>query len=312
MATIRSQRAILLVEDGSQMPAPENAGEITQRKKVFVISPIGSRDSEVRKNADRFLTYIVRAALPAAEYEVIRADEDDSAWAITESMLRAILEADVCVADITGRNPNVMYELALAHAADKKVVIMKSDGGSLPFDIKDMRAIEYGMMPEEVEEAVRQLKAKVEHEPGSSALREMLNPVASAFRNWMDLRRVEAESGSPKDSFVRVVEEIERKVDKALRDSSRFGVPALVQSSSSQTILKSANGLLAEFGFLMDNLEANNTHSTTYKRHLAKGENLYRGVIEGQVGLDELEQWSDETRHILNFRAKTASRTENY
>lgn len=197
-----------------------NGVKKTPVKKVFVISPIGGKGSDTRANADRFLNFIVKMALPEPEYQVLRADEDDSAYAITDAMLSAILESDICVADITGRNPNVMYELALAHAADKKVVIMNSDDAAVPFDIKDQRVVPYGLMPEEVSEAIKGLRAKALHEP-DGRLRSMLNPVSEAFRGWMDLQRVESAAGTEGEALTQIVASLERKVDKVLRSTSR-------------------------------------------------------------------------------------------
>ena len=48
------------------------------------------------------------------------------------------------VADITGRNPNVMYELGFAHAL-KTAVILLNSGQTAPFDLTDYRQIRYRM-----------------------------------------------------------------------------------------------------------------------------------------------------------------------
>jgi hypothetical protein len=62
---------------------------------------------------------------------------------ITDQMFREIVNADVCVALLTGFNPNVFYELAVAQAAARPLVILIEKGQSLPFDVKDLRCIEY-------------------------------------------------------------------------------------------------------------------------------------------------------------------------
>lgn len=49
------------------------------------------------------------------------------------------------IADLTGLNANVFYELGLAHAMNKKVIIITQDIGELPFDIKSYRANEYSL-----------------------------------------------------------------------------------------------------------------------------------------------------------------------
>lgn len=47
------------------------------------------------------------------------------------------------LADVTGKNPNVFYELGLAHAAGKPAVIVTNDLRDVPFDLQGLRIIEY-------------------------------------------------------------------------------------------------------------------------------------------------------------------------
>lgn len=57
--------------------------------------------------------------------------------------IRSIANADICVADVTGRNPNVSYELGMAHALRKPVLIIAQDAKDIPFDYKHLRALIY-------------------------------------------------------------------------------------------------------------------------------------------------------------------------
>lgn len=272
-------------------------------KEVFVISPIGEAGTEPRKDADRFLDNIVRRALPEPDYIVRRADEDDSSYAITEAMLRRILDADLCVADITGLNPNVMYELALAHAAGKKVVTMTRDKGRPPFDIKDVRVITYGFMWEEVEAAVSQLTKKAEHEPENQRFKDMFNPVATAFAELMDREKAESEQGTPVAAVARLVETLERKVDQVIRSESRdasgFGHPTIIQTEPGVTILQRANKVMGLFSVRA--LEPNVGPQTLekYRGHLNFGQELIREVTQGKGDLARLDQWSDEMERYM-------------
>jgi hypothetical protein len=60
-------------------------------------------------------------------------------------MFRAIHESDLCVAVLTGYNPNVFYELAVAQCAKRPVIILIEKNNPLPFDIKDIRSITYDL-----------------------------------------------------------------------------------------------------------------------------------------------------------------------
>ena len=60
-------------------------------------------------------------------------------------MWSGITAAKVLVAELTGRNPNVFYELGLAHALNKPVVLVSSNQADVPFDLQHIRVIYYDM-----------------------------------------------------------------------------------------------------------------------------------------------------------------------
>lgn len=121
-------------------------------RRCFVISPIGQHGSEVREQADAVLDYIIEPALRSLEIEAVRADRFAEPGLITEQMLAAILNFDLCIADLSGHNPNVFYELAIAQAAARPVVLLKRAGEAIPFDVKDYRLIEYDLKPKSIKE----------------------------------------------------------------------------------------------------------------------------------------------------------------
>lgn len=83
---------------------------------------------------------------------VYRADDIASPGKIPEQVKMAIAAADLIIADITGLNPNVMYELGFADASNKSVVLLNQDIGSSPFDVRDMRQVAYSRTPTRADE----------------------------------------------------------------------------------------------------------------------------------------------------------------
>ena len=71
------------------------------------------------------------------------AADEDSQQNILKDIIQAIYEADIIIADLSGLNPNVFYELGVAHTLNKKVIIITDNISSLPFDLKSYRANEY-------------------------------------------------------------------------------------------------------------------------------------------------------------------------
>lgn len=86
----------------------------------------------------------IAPSLVLAGLEPYRVDRDASATFLLESLHAAIDKSAICLADITGNNPNVMYELGYALARGKNVVIIrKEEASAFPFDIRHLRIISY-------------------------------------------------------------------------------------------------------------------------------------------------------------------------
>jgi hypothetical protein len=103
-----------------------------------------------RENPDLILLtgdYIIKPALEECSIEVYRSDHIAETGKISDQMLRGILEEDLCIAILTGYNPNVFYELAIAHAFQRPTILLIEKGQSIPFDLKDMRCVEYDLKP---------------------------------------------------------------------------------------------------------------------------------------------------------------------
>ncbi|MEO5337167.1 MAG: nucleoside 2-deoxyribosyltransferase [Magnetospirillum sp. WYHS-4] len=111
-------------------------------KLCFVISQIGSEDSPEREQADEAFLLIERA-VSQYNFEVVRADMVPDPGMITRSIMDMIKRADLVIADLTGANPNVYYELAARHAIRKPTIQVALKGTKLPFDIAFIKTIEY-------------------------------------------------------------------------------------------------------------------------------------------------------------------------
>lgn len=64
---------------------------------------------------------------------------------ITDQIWQGIRRSDVVVADISGHNPNVFYELGLAHALGKEVILIAQGSERPPFDVSTARLLSYDL-----------------------------------------------------------------------------------------------------------------------------------------------------------------------
>ena len=105
------------------------------KTKVFVIMPFAD---------DFFESYEMIKEHFSDDFEFSHAGEEDNQQNILADIIPPIYAADIVLADLTGLNPNVMYELGIAHSFNKKtIMITRDDLGSLPFDLKQYRAKDY-------------------------------------------------------------------------------------------------------------------------------------------------------------------------
>src|SRR6266540_2222774 len=90
----------------------------------------------------------IKAAVTGGEicFYCTRADEFLRGGRVMSDILEAIGRAEIVLADLTGTNANVMYELGIAHTVKdpKKVIIITQDAlEDLPFDVRDLRVLPY-------------------------------------------------------------------------------------------------------------------------------------------------------------------------
>ncbi len=102
----------------------------------FVLMPFGDW-------FDKYYQDLYAPAIKDAGYEPIRADSLFSSGSVIEQVWEQIVKAKVLLADLTGKNPNVFYELGLSHAKSKPVIFISGNLEDVPFDLRHLRVIIY-------------------------------------------------------------------------------------------------------------------------------------------------------------------------
>jgi hypothetical protein len=111
---------------------------------VFVVMQIGEKGSPERKRADEVFDFVIRPVLEGRGLTPYRADLDPTPGNITPQLLKKLIESHAVIADLTGRNANVFYELGIAHSFQKPLIALAASAKELPFDTSDERVIELG------------------------------------------------------------------------------------------------------------------------------------------------------------------------
>jgi len=131
---------------------------MSEEKFCFIVSEIGEKDEDGRKDADKKLRHIFKPVLTEVKYAFKRADEESTPGFISTQIVKRLIDSKLVIADISTGNENVFYELAIRHAVKKPVIIIKKPKQTPPFDVKDIRAIDVDMTDPDVwEPAKKQL-----------------------------------------------------------------------------------------------------------------------------------------------------------
>jgi nucleoside 2-deoxyribosyltransferase len=118
--------------------------------KIFMIMPF---DAEFNDLYD-----FIKGLVNDEKVDVFRADDLLNQQNILKDIVLSINNSDLIMADLTGLNSNVFYELGLAHALRKNVILLTQDVGELPFDLRSYRVIQYSTNFKKIRELEIHLK----------------------------------------------------------------------------------------------------------------------------------------------------------
>lgn len=136
----KSQKESTTVEDKSTATLKDDN---SKNKSCFIIMPIADMDDYEPGHFLRVYEHLIKPACINAGFEPHRADFVAASNYIIIDILRKILDSDLVICDLSGRNPNVLYELGVRQAFNLPTVLIKDIKTPKIFDIQGLRYTEY-------------------------------------------------------------------------------------------------------------------------------------------------------------------------
>jgi hypothetical protein len=194
---------------------------VEDEKLCFVIAPIGEPGSLIRKHSDQVFKHIIEPAARLLGYVATRAHEIPEPGTITSQVIQRLLDSPLVIADLTTRNPNVFYELAIRHACRKPLVQLIDVNEPIPFDVATARTIKFTLAdPDSVASARDELAQHIKAVEKDPSLVD--NPISTAI----DLGALRSSGKSSDAQLAAILETLSRlQADVASLTSRAIGEP---------------------------------------------------------------------------------------
>ncbi len=155
--TLTRSDSAIFVDPLFGKPAQQGAGG--QWARIFVAMPFSA-------DLKPIYTDHIRPVADALGISCKRGDDFFTAHSIMNDVWSALYHAELCIVDCTNRNPNVFYELGIAHTLGRKSILIAQSIEDIPFDVRHLRTIIYEYTPPGMKQFEETLKMTIRTELG--------------------------------------------------------------------------------------------------------------------------------------------------
>ncbi len=173
---------------------------IATPKLCFVIMPFSEERMEV-------FTLGIAPACEKVGFKAVRVDQLRGHFNIHRKIIEHIFSSDAVIAEITDKNPNVFYEMGVAHSIGNKTIMIAQNANDLPFDIRNYRCLIY----KQTATGLRQLQEQI-----VESLQEL--------EKWSQSPSNPVQDFKPEDAFVpkSKAELLRRQLEQQVRENEKL------------------------------------------------------------------------------------------
>lgn len=192
----------------------------TDKKRCFIITPIGNDNDSIRRHIDGIIDAAIKPALEP-DYEVVAAHKITETGTITKQIIKEIYQDELAIANLTGNNPNVMYELAIRYCLGKPVLTIAEKGTNLPIDVMPERTIFYVNDPQgslDLKDAIRSYVLNVDLAKRESPIHAILKEIdadAEALSIIKSSKKGTLPQGSTNEVLIHILNKLDQ-MEKAI------------------------------------------------------------------------------------------------
>lgn len=218
---------------------------MSEKKTCFVVTPIGDENTAIRRHIDGIIDQSIIPAL-MDEFEIKVAHREYEIGSINNRVIQSVCNSDLVVANLTGLNPNVMFEIAIRYSFGKPAIVIAEKGTKLPFDIIDENTIFYINDPAgaaELKENIKKFVTKIDWTKCE------YGPVFSAIKNASVINNIETgiSDQDSRDAFSFIaqrIDDLENEIKKVKSNSNNLGRNVIFRPVGSEYINSSNSYIL--------------------------------------------------------------------
>jgi hypothetical protein len=192
--------------------------------------PISDQEGYEKGHFNRVYEHLIKPACEKAGFLPIRADEEVKTNYIVVDIIKKILDSEMVICDLSAKNPNVLYELGLRQAFNKKVVLIKDKKTNRIFDIQGLRTLDYDntLRIDEVNKSVEQIsKTLVEtHQSKGEEINSLIQLLAIKPAEFPTQISLSQESSLILDTLNDISNRI-RRIEKTEKNESLTSEPVI-------------------------------------------------------------------------------------